>query len=86
MGIEVTEFKDIPKGMASLTIPPQTYASIIHTGPSHLVRESYEYLHEQMNNQGLQRSMEAWTLEFCQEGSKLERPIELLDPIFPVRK
>lgn len=63
IGIEVSEYEEIPDGMVRLTIPPQRYAMIRHKGSNHLIRDSYEVLHRWIEDCGYTRLKDKWHLE-----------------------
>jgi predicted transcriptional regulator YdeE len=62
--VQVDEFKEVPKDMSTLTVPPHKYATILHNGPNYLIKSSYEELHQWIAIQGLKRSNKSWNLEF----------------------
>ena len=55
IGIEVSEYEEIPDGMVGLTIPPQRYAMMRHKGSNHSIRGSYEVLHKWIKDCGYTR-------------------------------
>jgi len=82
VGVEVGEYEEIPSGMVPLTIPPQRYAGIRHEGPNHLIRESYEELHNWVEESGYIRLKEKWHLEKYYSWKETQNiEVELLDTI-----
>ncbi|RCW50376.1 GyrI-like domain-containing protein [Paenibacillus prosopidis] len=82
--VEVEEYDEIPAGMVTLTVPEQRYAVITHTGSNREIRNSYEALHHWINENGLERVLNAWHLEITknwriQESNSYE--IDLYDTI-----
>lgn len=76
--VEVGRLDKLPKGMSSLTIPPQQYAVITHQGSNTGIRGTYEVLHRWIADNGYQRDPSAWHLELS--GADSDR-IELYDMI-----
>ncbi|NMH68227.1 GyrI-like domain-containing protein [Bacillus sp. RO3] len=85
IGVQVREYEDTPDNMTTLTIPPQRYASILHRGPNHQIRERYEELHRWIEEEGYTRSHESWNLEIYEKENDPEHPgdmrVELYDSI-----
>jgi len=82
VGVEVEEYEEIPSGMVPLTIPPHRYAVIRHEGPNHLIRESYEELHNWVEKSGYIRLKEKWHLEKYYNWKDTQNiEVELLDTI-----
>ncbi|MGD7045002.1 GyrI-like domain-containing protein [Jeotgalibacillus proteolyticus] len=82
IGIRVSEFSEIPDGMVTKEIPPQTYVSILHRGTSQNIRKTYETAHQWIEEQGLRRLVQNWHIEKyheAQNGGQLE--VELLNTI-----
>lgn len=48
--------------MVLLTIPPQTYAIMKHTGPNKTILHTYDRLHNWIENNGLTK-LDAWHIE-----------------------
>ncbi|WLD92304.1 GyrI-like domain-containing protein [Alkalihalobacillus sp. AL-G] len=67
IGVQVSEYKDIPENMTTLTIPAQRYATILHIGPNNLMRNSYAQLHQWIEEKGYIRSNTSWNLELYQK-------------------
>lgn len=61
--VEVKEYEDIPNGMVMLTVPPQKYGTLKHTGANNMIRNSYNSLHEWLEEKGLKRLKDKWHLE-----------------------
>ncbi|WP_144512949.1 GyrI-like domain-containing protein [Bacillus sp. FJAT-22090] len=61
--VEVKEYVDIPEGMVELTVPPQKYGALKHTGSNNMIRNSYNSLHEWIEEKGLKRLKDKWHLE-----------------------
>ncbi len=76
------EYDEIPSGMVTLTIPPQTYAVIRHQGPNDKIRDSYQTLHKWIVENNNIRLTNKWHLEKYHEWNDLENiDIELFDTI-----
>lgn len=85
IGVRVWKYGEIPEGMVALTIPAQSYASILHHGPNDQIRSSYEELHRWMSGQGLTRWNQGWNLEIYDKdndpGNHGDVRVELLDSV-----
>ncbi|MCA0149530.1 GyrI-like domain-containing protein [Rossellomorea vietnamensis] len=85
IGLQVKEYGDIPTDMTSLTIPAHTYGTILHQGPNHDIRQSYEQLHQWIHENGYTRSTKSWNLEIYQKENQPGDPsdvrVELYDAI-----
>ena len=83
--VQVGKYGEIPEGMVALTIPAQSYASIMHHGPNDQIRNSYEELHRWISGQGLTRLNQGWNLEIYGKGNDPANhgdvTVELLDSI-----
>ncbi|MCA1060457.1 GyrI-like domain-containing protein [Rossellomorea aquimaris] len=90
IGLQVSEFGDIPAGMTNLTIPPHRYATILHQGPNDQIRNSYERLHQWISDHGYTRSTQSWNLEIYQKENQPNKPsyvqVELCDAILSGEK
>ena len=87
IGLQVSEYGDIPTDMTTLTIPANTYGTILHQGTNHDIRQSYEQLHQWIRENGYTRSTKSWNLEIYQKGNQPGDPsdvrVELYDAILP---
>ncbi|WP_061808870.1 GyrI-like domain-containing protein [Rossellomorea vietnamensis] len=87
IGLQVSEYRDIPVDMTSLTIPSSTYGTILHQGPNHRIRQSYEQLHQWIRENRYTRSTKSWNLEIYQKENRPGDPsdvrVELYDAILP---
>ncbi|MBW3112329.1 GyrI-like domain-containing protein [Bacillus sp. MCCB 382] len=81
IGLQVSEFSDIPADMQTLTIPPHRYATILHQGPNDQIRSSYEELHQWIRDHGFTRSTHSWNLEVYQNQNPSDVRVELYDAI-----
>ncbi|MFC4560034.1 GyrI-like domain-containing protein [Virgibacillus kekensis] len=82
IGVQVSEYGNIPESMTTLTIPPQKYAAVLHTEPIHLIRNSYAQLHKWIEEKGHTRSYTAWNLEIYHLKNGPENlQVELFDSI-----
>ncbi|MBN8192970.1 GyrI-like domain-containing protein [Bacillus sp. NTK074B] len=81
IGLQVSEFSNIPSDMTTLTIPPHRYATILHQGPNDQIRNSYEELHKWINEKGYTRSTQSWNLEIYENQNPLDVRVELYDAI-----
>lgn len=80
--LQVNKVEQIPEGMVSLNIPPQTYAVIKHTGPNQTILHTYNELHLWMKKNKWPRKVNAWHLErFYQFNDKEKIDVDLLDTI-----
>jgi len=82
--IEVDEYRDIPTGMVTLTIPAQRYAVINHTGSNVEIRKTYELLHTWIQENEYERILSAWHLEISdmsRDDATSDDEIELYDTI-----
>ena len=61
--VQVKEFEVIPSDMVSLTIPPQRYAVIRHTGENHKIMHTYEELHKWIEDNSYTRLKDKWHVE-----------------------
>ncbi|WP_173916716.1 GyrI-like domain-containing protein [Halobacillus sp. Marseille-Q1614] len=77
IGVQVSEYKDIPENMTTLTIPPHRYAAILHKGPNDQIRNSYEKLHQWIGEKGYTRSNKSWNLELYQKENQPEKPYDV---------
>ncbi|WP_226578174.1 GyrI-like domain-containing protein [Halobacillus litoralis] len=78
IGAQVSKYEDIPQGMTTLTIPPQTYAAILHSGPNREIKAGYEDLHRWIEKEGYTRSNHTWNLEIYHKHNKPEDPSHVL--------
>ncbi|ARI78688.1 GyrI-like domain-containing protein [Halobacillus mangrovi] len=78
---EVESFEDIPDGMASLTVPEETYAVLHFRGHASEIYSVYEHLHQWIEENGYNRSPEKWTLEIYSKWTETEDRLDLCDPI-----
>ena len=84
--VEVEEYGVIPEGMVSLTIPSQTYAVIRHCGTNFTIRDSYEELHQWIEENQHTRLTNKWHIEKFYSWSDLtEVDVELFDTIKPLK-
>lgn len=87
IGLQVSDYGDIPRDMTTLTIPASTYGTILHQGPNHDIRQSYEQLHQWIHENGYTRSTKSWNLEIYQKENQPGDPsdvrVELYDAILP---
>ena len=82
IGVEVKEYDNIPEGMASLTIPPQRYAVLKHTGANGKIRDSYASLHNWIKENGFNRELNKWHLErYHSWSNKNHISVDLLDTV-----
>ncbi|MGM7701824.1 GyrI-like domain-containing protein [Pseudalkalibacillus sp. Hm43] len=82
VGVQVSEYQNIPENMTILTIPEQKYATLVHTGPNDLIRESYSHLHQWIEEQGYTRSNTGWNLEISpKQNDPQNLQVELMDSI-----
>ncbi|MGM0883064.1 MAG: GyrI-like domain-containing protein [Bacillota bacterium] len=82
--VEVEEYDEIPEGMVSLNVPEQRYAVITHTGSNHEIRNTYEALHQWINENGFERVLNTWHLEITENWGSQESnayEIDLYDTI-----
>lgn len=82
VGVEVTEYEDIPADMVTLTIPPQRYAVLRHKGANSKIRDSYNNLHMWIEKNKYTRLKNKWHLEKYYSWEVAENiDVELLDTI-----
>jgi predicted transcriptional regulator YdeE len=85
IGLQVSEYGDIPEDMTTLTIPPHRYATILHRGPNDQIRNSYEKLHRWISDNGYTRATKSWNLEIYHKENQPDHPsdvrVELYDAI-----
>ena len=90
IGLQVSEYEDIPRDMTTLTIQANSYVTILHQGPNHDIRQSYEQLHQWIRKNGYTRSTKSWNLEIYQKENQPGDPsdvrVELYDAILPHRE
>ncbi|WP_283153689.1 GyrI-like domain-containing protein [Guptibacillus hwajinpoensis] len=67
IGVQVSEYKDVPEDMTTLTIPPHRYATILHKGPNDQIRSTYSELHKWIEQKGCKRAYDSWNLELYQK-------------------
>jgi predicted transcriptional regulator YdeE len=80
--VQVKKVGQIPNGMVSLTIPPQTYAVMKHNGPNTTILHTYDELHNWIEKSSWTRKLGAWHLErFHHFKNKEEIDVDLLDTI-----
>ncbi|QHA90887.1 GyrI-like domain-containing protein [Bacillus sp. N1-1] len=80
--VQVKKVGQIPNGMVSLTIPPQTYAVMNHNGPNTTILHTYDELHNRIEKSGKTRKIGAWHLErFHHFKNKEKIDVDLLDTI-----
>ncbi|WP_371925893.1 GyrI-like domain-containing protein [Halobacillus sp. A5] len=73
IGFTVDEYENIPKGMTTLTIPAQMYASIEVKGVNTTIRPAYHDLHQWMKTEGLPPVLSRWHVEkYTKWGNKEE--------------
>lgn len=83
--VEVEEYGDIPNGMVALTVPSQTYAVIRHQGANYKIRDSYEDLHQWIEENQYSRQKNTWHIEKFYSWSDItEVDVELFDTINPI--
>jgi predicted transcriptional regulator YdeE len=76
--VEVNEIRQVPEGMVSLVVPKQKYAVIRHKGPNFEIRNTYEKLHNWIEENKLERVQRSWHLEISDEwGNKEIKEIEV---------
>lgn len=76
--VEVNEVRQVPEGMVSLIVPKQKYAVIRHKGPNYEIRNTYEKLHQWIEENHFVRLQGAWHLEISDEwGVKETNDIEI---------
>jgi predicted transcriptional regulator YdeE len=76
--VEVDEFLEIPEGMAAITVPPQKYAVIKHSGPQQEVVNTYEKLHRWVEENGFERFRRSWHVEITMDwGNSVTKEIEV---------
>ncbi|MFT0603863.1 GyrI-like domain-containing protein [Bacillus cereus] len=80
--VQVKGYKDIPKGMVMLTVPPQKYPVLKYKGPNTNIMSAYNDLHKWVEKKGYSRSLTKWHLEIYHswEDPK-ELVVELLDTV-----
>ena len=82
IAVQVSEYTNIPKGMLSLTIPPQRYAVKKFTGANDKIRDAYRSLHNWIEENGFERNLADWHLERYYGWSNKENlRVDLLDTI-----
>lgn len=82
IGVQVSEYNDIPEKMTTLTISPHKYATILHKGPNDRIRNSYHELHQWIEEKGYTRTNGSWNLEFYHNENPDDLTVELFDSIF----
>ncbi|MGN7477763.1 GyrI-like domain-containing protein [Solibacillus silvestris] len=82
IGVEVKEYENIPNDMVILTIPPQRYAVLKHTGPNSKIVDAYNDLHNWIEDNDYVRLKNKWHLERFYEWKDTEKvEVDLLDTI-----
>ncbi|MCT6924778.1 GyrI-like domain-containing protein [Metasolibacillus sp.] len=82
VSVEVKEYEDVPVDMVTLTIPPQRYAVLRHTGSNREIREAYNGLHKWVEDNKYVRLKNKWHLERFYEWKDTEKvDVDLLDTI-----
>lgn len=82
VSVEVKEYEDVPVDMVTLTIPPQRYAALRHTGSNSEIRETYNGLHKWVEDNKYVRLKNKWHLERFYEWKDTEKvDVDLLDTI-----
>lgn len=80
--VEVKEYEDIPSDMVTLTVPPQRYAVIGHTGSNVKIMDSYSELHKWIEENNYLRLKNKWHLEKFYRWNNIENvEVELFDTI-----
>lgn len=80
--MEVEAFEDIPEGMVALTIPAQSYAVWEHQGPTTGIMNSYEELHQWIEENHYSRLTNSWHLEvYYQWRDSNSLKVALLDTV-----
>ncbi|TCZ79495.1 AraC family transcriptional regulator [Paenibacillus albiflavus] len=82
--VEVNDIRQVPECMVSLVVPKQKYAVIKHNGPNYEIRDTYEKLHNWIEENKYERLQRAWHLEISDvwgesETTKIE--VDLYDTI-----
>jgi predicted transcriptional regulator YdeE len=76
--VEVNEIRQVPEGMVSLEVPKQKYAVIKHKGPNFEIMNTYEKLHNWIEENNLERLHRSWHLEISNEwGNKELKDLEV---------
>ncbi len=65
--VEVKDIREVPEGMVSIVVPKQKYAVIRHKGPNYEIRNTYEKLHNWIEENRLERLQRSWHLEISNE-------------------
>ncbi|MFC0417160.1 GyrI-like domain-containing protein [Cytobacillus solani] len=82
VGVEVKEFEDIPTDMVTITVPPQRYAVARHSGPNYKIMETYDLLHNWIEQNKYTRLKNKWNIEKFYDWKNTEKVnVELFDTI-----
>lgn len=65
--------------MVSVVVPKQRYAVIRHKGPNYEIRNTYEKLHNWIEENKLERLQRSWHLEISDEWGHKEKKIIEVD-------
>jgi predicted transcriptional regulator YdeE len=80
--VEVEKYEQVPRGMVTLTVPPQKYAVITHQGPNDEIMNIYEELHQWIKENHFVRQLNKWHIEvFHDFRDKDQVVVELFDTI-----
>ncbi|SET63882.1 Predicted transcriptional regulator YdeE, contains AraC-type DNA-binding domain [Oceanobacillus limi] len=74
---EVHDYEAIPKGMVTLTVPPQKYAILHFQGHASQIFGVYSHLHQWIESNDHQRKPSNWTLEIYSSWSEAEDQVDL---------
>ncbi|WP_025025922.1 GyrI-like domain-containing protein [Caldalkalibacillus mannanilyticus] len=61
--VAVERYENIPEGLVTLTIPQGRYSVLLHTGSAKDIHHTYNHLHKQIEEAGLEIEMSRWTIE-----------------------
>lgn len=82
IGVQVTEYEEVPEGMVTITVPPQKYAAQKYEGPNEQIMDAYNRLHKWIEESGHTRLLDKWHLEIYHSWKNTEKiDVELLDTI-----
>ncbi|MCQ6562494.1 effector binding domain-containing protein [Paenibacillus mendelii] len=76
--VQVEEIADVPEGMSSLTVPPQSYAVTLHKGRTDMIFRTYELLHHWIAEHGYERVQRSWHLEIYEQWGEPADTVEVL--------
>ncbi|WP_373458153.1 effector binding domain-containing protein [Paenibacillus harenae] len=82
--VEVNNIRQVPEGMISVVVPKQKYAVLRHKGSNYEIRDSYEKLHNWIEENKHERLLRSWHLEVSDEWGQREADkmeVDLYDTI-----